>query len=857
MESDGQLNEVRKLLALARTEPEVAMRRGRDVVDSDISKSIQKSVAYRAMCVAARHSGTIQESVDYGKAAVREAEAAGNRTLRSEALGSLSGSMTLAGRGDDALEVLERAIDGAEGQLKGQLTFQRGAILENQGYGEKALDAYRIALPIFKELEDREFEALTLRNRGNLRASLGQIDEAEIDLVEARRINQELGYKTETAGIDYNLGTLAFLEGDIPQALRLFTESETQLRLLNPEYVPKHVTRSEALISAGLYSEAMKLAEDTAASNSLEGDVHHASTALLVAARSALLAGDPGRAERLASMAVEPYRGVVEPWLLQAELVSLLAKYRLAGPTKVLAENAQELAPKLETGHSYSSAVEARMLAGRVFLDIAERERAIEMLEQVASVETGPVEIRLQSWLSKAWIRRSAGNSQGAMRAARAGLDMLDGYQEALGASDLRVGIESWGRDLSRVGLELALEKRNSRTVFGWMERPRARSLAVTSVTREATGITQSANVGLRLIEATLRTSPQDVALQRRRRLLQERIRDEERVISGSRYRSTLVARGELAEELDGRDLVEFAYLDDAVWAVHITGGRFYLHEVASKSQVESELSHLRFQLRRQATRGRGSAKESLMRWDELLFGWWSPLTEGVILVPPPELMAAPWSALPTFADVDLVVAPSAEVWFRAETSVASEGAVLLAAGPDLELADQELFEVANIYEDAVLFESTQSAVDDITEAVSNARLAHIVSHATFQADGPMFSSLRLADGDLSVYDLERLGHVPDLVILSACDSGFTEARPGEELTGLTAALLRMGAKTVVASVGLVPDSEATRRLMVEFHRGLVDGERPARALRLARESLVDVPGGEIAGASFICVGSG
>jgi CHAT domain-containing protein len=65
-----------------------------------------------------------------------------------------------------------------------------------------------------------------------------------------------------------------------------------------------------------------------------------------------------------------------------------------------------------------------------------------------------------------------------------------------------------------------------------------------------------------------------------------------------------------------------------------------------------------------------------------------------------------------------------------------------------------------------------------------------------------MFSSLRLADGDLYVYDIERLGSAPDLVVLSACDSGFTETRPGEELMGLSSALLSMGTRSIIASVG-------------------------------------------------------
>jgi CHAT domain-containing protein len=120
-----------------------------------------------------------------------------------------------------------------------------------------------------------------------------------------------------------------------------------------------------------------------------------------------------------------------------------------------------------------------------------------------------------------------------------------------------------------------------------------------------------------------------------------------------------------------------------------------------------------------------------------------------------------------------------------------------------------------------------------------------------------MFSSLRLADGDLNVYDLERMKRVPDLVVLSACDSGFSETRPGEELMGLASALISLGTKSLVASVGLVPDTEATRSLMLDFHRGLVEGLGPATALSRAQQSGRDTTSGYVAAASFVCIGAG
>ena len=55
-------------------------------------------------------------------------------------------------------------------------------------------------------------------------------------------------------------------------------------------------------------------------------------------------------------------------------------------------------------------------------------------------------------------------------------------------------------------------------------------------------------------------------------------------------------------------------------------------------------------------------------------------------------------------------------------------------------------------------------------------------------------------------------------VVLSACESGLPAVHPGDELLGLAAALLAMGAKSLVATVVPVLD-DASRSLMLSLHR--------------------------------------
>lgn len=97
-----------------------------------------------------------------------------------------------------------------------------------------------------------------------------------------------------------------------------------------------------------------------------------------------------------------------------------------------------------------------------------------------------------------------------------------------------------------------------------------------------------------------------------------------------------------------------------------------------------------------------------------------------------------------------------------------------------------------------------------------------------------MFSSIRLADGPLTVYDLESLGQGSVTVVLSACNSGRSVVCAGNELLGLTAAFLSLGTQQVIASVIPIPDAE-TAPLMTALHEPLVEGRSVATALAWAQ----------------------
>jgi CHAT domain-containing protein len=138
-------------------------------------------------------------------------------------------------------------------------------------------------------------------------------------------------------------------------------------------------------------------------------------------------------------------------------------------------------------------------------------------------------------------------------------------------------------------------------------------------------------------------------------------------------------------------------------------------------------------------------------------------------------------------------------------------------------------------------------------DALDGTSVAHVACHGHFRADSPLFSALELGDGQLNVYELQRLRRPPQLLVLSACDLATSDTRPGDELLGFAAALIGMGTRTIIASVVPVPDA-ATKRLMIALHRHLRAGYSPAVALANAQATLTRR---HSALAGFVCLGAG
>jgi CHAT domain-containing protein len=120
-----------------------------------------------------------------------------------------------------------------------------------------------------------------------------------------------------------------------------------------------------------------------------------------------------------------------------------------------------------------------------------------------------------------------------------------------------------------------------------------------------------------------------------------------------------------------------------------------------------------------------------------------------------------------------------------------------------------------------------------VLTALDGAEMAHLAAHGEHEPSNAMFSRLELADGPLFAHELARLSHPPRHVVLAACELAMHHIRPGDEALGFAGGLLASGVRTVVAANSRVGDASAAAT-MVEYHRRVAAGERPAAALAAA-----------------------
>jgi tetratricopeptide (TPR) repeat protein len=762
--------------------------------------------------------------------------------------------------------------DPAAAGRRVELALQRAALAQNIGRLHDAEAIYRELLAVAGS--PRLLQVRAANNLALIEAQHGRFAEASRRLERATRLAGEVG-PAWVAPVQQSFAWVTVQSGRLAEGLRRFAEAARAYEAANLPLGEHYIEYADALMDLRLTPEATVAARSAAEEFARAGVSLMAAEAQLRVAQLELLAGEVVRAEAAAGAAADSFgRQGRSAWKARAVLVQAEARRHRGTATAADLRAVRRGGRVLEGLGMTSAAVQARLVAGRLAESTGRTGAAIGALDQAAALARGtPVLVRLRGQVAAALAGRLRGSDGEVLAHCRRGLSDLARHRAALPSVELRALASGHGAELGQLGLEVVVRAGSPARVLEWMERTRAAGL-LTVAPSDLDEVKEDLDA-LRALHAELEALAQepDRKAAVARPLVAQQLAIEHRIRRTSWQRAaegvsaqTIVGAAELRRLLDGRVLVEYGLLGDDLVAVVLEPRRSRIVPLGGLAVVAEQVRPLLFALRR-LTRvfpgaSSGGGPERLRRVPQALAAarlsadlrlsalsraLMAPLglPDGaeLVLVPVGPLHGLPWSAL---HDGPVSLAPSATFWARTRraaldrsrgAAAAAPDRVALVAGPDLPGAVAEVGALSAVYPRATAILPPESTAGTVAALLGGADLAHLACHGRLRADNPMFSSLLLSDGPMTVQELETRGVAPYRLVLASCTSGAEVSFAGDEVLGFVSALLARGAAGIVASMAAIPDVAAVD-LMRALHERLAGGGTLARCLHAARASV-------------------
>jgi tetratricopeptide (TPR) repeat protein len=862
---------VERLRHLARCDPDGALREAGEIVagaGQDVGLRVR---ARHAAALARIERGQLAAAAGEVTALVGIATRAGLTELLPGLWLTLAWTDLDRGRLAAAERHLAAARPGLRGVDSARGRCATGLLRCAEGQHAAALEELSVAIPALRRHGDRHWLANALIGRGTVAGYLGRLREADADFAAAVELYGQLGERIRAAACVHNRGFVALQAGDLPAALHLFGQAEAG-GLNSGRYPEILIDRAQALVAAGMPADARPVLARAATLLAGAGRGTKLAEATAAVAHCALRAGQPKVAVDAAARAAVLFgRQGRTSWRPSARAVELTARLATS-PDGVGLGSVGKVAADCDRHGWWLAGAELRLAAAETVRPAVARVLLAEVAERRHG---GPAALRALGWLARARLSalgsaglagsarsvsaagastveaaRAAGLADGRVRravlaACRAGLRAVDRDAATMGAWELQAGMSTHTVELADLGVQAAVAGGQPRAVLRWVDRYRAVSSDRPSVLPPADPVLAERLVALRSAIATA-GSPGRV------RRLEQQVRAQEWAIGHQSTDRSDWSFADLDAGLGRALLISFVVHGGWLHALSYVDHECRIHRLAKESSVNEAVRSLRFgeTLALRGSASGGAARRSAIELDDLLFG---PLADmaadrPLVVVPAGGLHAVPWAALPSCVGRPVSVVPSVGSWLRAtRTPTVGDGERVWIAGPRLRHAAPEARSLHASHGGQLLV-GRRATTAAALAAMDGAELVHVAAHGEFRADQPLFSAVELPDGPLFGYDIQRLRRAPKVVVLSACDAGRAAVRPGGEVMGMAAALLRCGTSTVVASVLPVPDRRAGR-LVTALHDGLRSGLGMATALAEAQAKHGHL--------GFVCFGSG
>lgn len=755
---------------------------------------------------------------------------------------SASLAYVVADLGDGALarQLCDEALDHDDlsPQTRGVVAAQLALLEMRAGNSRAALVLFEEAIELLQGMPADLGKALL--NRGGVHLQHRELRAADRDFADAAALLGPAGHPVEAAMAEHNRGYVLLLRGDLVEALRLMDAARPVLAPLSA--VSRAIgdqDRAEVLMAAGLVAEGRQALADAASAYSSRGLRRRQGEAELVLAKN-LEQVDPDAALSTARAAARHFAAAgASAWRSRAEGVAVAAAVARGRVQPSLLRQAGQIATSLEEQRQTWRVAQLERHVIRAHLDRGEVDRARQLAAALPSVARAPLEIRLLDRDVRSRIAAARGRRADAFAHVRAGLAELHAWQSSFGSLDLQTGVAAHGIRLGMRGLTLAMDSRTPTVLFEWSERARMLASRVQPVRAP-----EDEQIVADLAELREMSGEGGRRSPAREAELRQRIRERAWQHRGSGEVADPVTLDELRAALDGDTaLIAYVVTAERMVALVVTAADVTWVDLGERSALEPLLGGLLPDLDVAASdlpdpmAGfiRSSLADRLASLADLLV---TPVCEAVgtrrvVLTPSGVLAGVPWTLLPGYVGRPVTVAQSATSWLARRTTPLRSATAGFVAGPRVARAEDEVTAAAKEWAAATVLTGEHASCAAVSELAARVDVLHVAAHGRHSGENPLFSGLQLADGPWFGYDIDRLGAVPDVVVLSACEVGRSTVRAGEELIGMATAWLHAGARCVLASPAAVND-RAAYDVLVAVHEQLAAGADPAAALAAA-----------------------
>src|SRR5579871_1474296 len=809
---------------------------------------------------------------------------------------TLSGSLqTLIylGRYEEALEAASRARSIFSGQGErlhlARLETNLGNLYYRQDRFEEALECYQRAHRELLELGSAQDVAIALKNMATCQISLNDFRQALATYDLASSWCTEHNMPLLAAEADYNIAYLYYLRGEYTRAIDLYRVAREHCHALGDQYHEGlcDLDQSEMFLELNLSDEGAHLARrasDIFRQLGMRYELAKATTNLAIASSHH---GEARRALELFRKARELFTAENNhAWIATVDLYQALVLYR-----DQQRELAQTLCKRALSFFAASplmtKAALCELLLARIEFDLGRpaeaRELCLSALQRLAQEETPAV--AWQAYFVLGTIDEALGSLSEAHQSYLRAHQQMENLRSQLKADEMKIAFLedklAVYESLVRMCLSDLASTEMQEAAFVYVEQAKSRGLADLIAFR-ANGLPASSPVHQKLVHEVnalreeLHFYTRSLQLQEGRtprdphhEKLRRSARNCERKLSEvmTRIRAEDLEYANMQGGIPiNLDTIRSVIPGDAVFVQCYRAGERFYASLLTRDKLKTvplglvadarrELQLLRFQLskfRLGAEYARTFQKRLLEATNGHLQEFYRQLVaplrehleaEHLIVAPHGFLHYLPYHALYDGGEYlgsrySISYAPSASVYYLCTVKKArsTDGALVLGVpDPGAPFIEREVEAVASVFPHAMVHVGAEATHQRLRDEGSRARFVHIATHGWFRQDNPMFSSIGLGDGRLSLFDLYELDLPAELITLSGCGTGLNVVVGGDELIGLKRGLLYAGAQGALLTLWDVND-QSTADFMKLFYERLQTTDNKAQAVQFAME---------------------